>query len=644
MAYNITLTNGHNLVTVADGTTESNFTSLTLIGKNFAGYGAFLNENFVKLLENFSNSTAPSNPLAGQLWWDSVNKSLKVYSANVWKTVSSSTAASTSPAGAITGDLWWDTSAGGGQLKVWDGTAWVVIGPAFTAVMGQTGILAKTIAESGNASAVHIVVYFYVNNTVVAILSKDPSFDVSSEPGFTTINPGFNLSSTNNLAYYGNANNALSLGGVLAANYLKSNIDQTTQGAFTVQGGGGLTVGAGGDFNVSTTTTAVNVVSAASGKDMKFWVNVSGISKNLLTLNGTSGAITVLADPTTDMGVATRQYVDNVLTGSGSTVLKRDGTNTITGVIVPDGNGTRNFGSASSAFNNIYAVHHVGNLTGTADNALALNGVPYTSYARTDAAPTFLTNAGLTLGTGSDFTIDVTASPNAVNLKSNTQNKSININVNRGGTPTTAIAIDGTTGLATVVGDPTSSLGIATRQYVDSHSGIVNLTSVAQNILPSQNLTYSIGSGTMKWTDIWATTFHGNASTANYADLAERFASDQPYSPGTVVELGGAAEITKSVTELSDNVFGVISTKAAYLMNAGAGTDTTHPPIAIQGRVPVRVIGVVRKGDRLVSAGNGLARAASRSEITSFNVIGRALEDKLTSIEGTVEAIVKLNS
>jgi hypothetical protein len=79
-------------------------------------------------------------------------------------------------------------------------------------------------------------------------------------------------------------------------------------------------------------------------------------------------------------------------------------------------------------------------------------------------------------------------------------------------------------------------------------------------------------------------------------------------------------------------------------MNGSAGDDTTHPAVAVQGRVPVRVIGQVKKGDRLVSAGNGLARAATRSEITAFNVIGRALENKYTSDEGTIEAIVKLNS
>jgi hypothetical protein len=126
--------------------------------------------------------------------------------------------------------------------------------------------------------------------------------------------------------------------------------------------------------------------------------------------------------------------------------------------------------------------------------------------------------------------------------------------------------------------------------------------------------------------------------------LAERFESDATYAPGTVVELGGIKEVTKVAEELSENVFGVISTNAAYLMNSGAGSDQTHPPIAVSGRVPVMVTGVVKKGDRLVSAGNGIARSASRNEITPWNVIGRALTNKTSSGEGFVEAIVKLNS
>ena len=134
----------------------------------------------------------------------------------------------------------------------------------------------------------------------------------------------------------------------------------------------------------------------------------------------------------------------------------------------------------------------------------------------------------------------------------------------------------------------------------------------------------------------------GSRLNSTYADLAERFASDMPYDPGTVVEIGGTAEITAVKTELSETVLGVISTHPAYLMNAAAGSSRTHPAVAIGGRVPVKVTGLVKKGDRLVSAGNGIARAAVAGEATSFNTIGRALAESLSPGPSTVEAIVTI--
>jgi len=135
----------------------------------------------------------------------------------------------------------------------------------------------------------------------------------------------------------------------------------------------------------------------------------------------------------------------------------------------------------------------------------------------------------------------------------------------------------------------------------------------------------------------------GSRLNATYADLAERFEADSFYDAGTVVELGGDKEITAVQYELSDDVFGVVSSTAAYLMNSAAGDDATHPPVAVGGRVPVKVIGKVRKGQRLVSAGNGIARAAKPGEATAFNIIGRALEHKTTDEIGAVEAFVKIN-
>ena len=136
----------------------------------------------------------------------------------------------------------------------------------------------------------------------------------------------------------------------------------------------------------------------------------------------------------------------------------------------------------------------------------------------------------------------------------------------------------------------------------------------------------------------------GTATAAQYSDVAERFAANEVLAPGTVVALGGAEEICAVNEEASDEVFGVVSGEhqAAFKMNGGAGSDNTHPYVAMTGRVDVKVIGTVSKGDRLISASvPGYAKAAQKSECTAFNVIGRALTSKTTTGTGSVLAAVR---
>ena len=190
-------------------------------------------------------------------------------------------------------------------------------------------------------------------------------------------------------------------------------------------------------------------------------------------------------------------------------------------------------------------------------------------------------------------------------------------------------------------GDPISFAGTYSNSNVASYLPTYNgnvLTVQTQATVLTTGANTTAGTMTGNWT-----LSTGSRLNATYADLAERFAADDMYDPGTVVELGGKEEITAVQYELSEDVFGVISNTAGYLMNSGAGTDVTHPPVAVGGRVQVKVIGKVRKGQRLVSAGNGIARAAKAGEATAFNIIGRALEHKTTDDIGAVEAFVKIN-
>jgi len=250
---------------------------------------------------------------------------------------------------------------------------------------------------------------------------------------------------------------------------------------------------------------------------------------------------------------------------------------------------------------------------GTATNSQALNGLLSNQFMRADTNTSttgtlgVLNNGGLSVGLNSDMRLTVAGTQ--AQIYNQTSNGNLVIGVNVGGVLTPALSIVGTTAVVGVV-------------------GITNLNG---------NGVGNIGSSSGYFNTVFA-----KATSAQYADVAERFAIDIEQPAGTVVELGGTAEITCAVNELSENVFGVISTQAAYLMNSGAGTDATHPPIAMTGRVPVRVVGSIRKGDRLVSAGNGLARAARSGEATAFNTLGRALHDKLEDNEGVVEAIVTI--
>jgi hypothetical protein len=190
-------------------------------------------------------------------------------------------------------------------------------------------------------------------------------------------------------------------------------------------------------------------------------------------------------------------------------------------------------------------------------------------------------------------------------------------------------------------GSPFNPTGTYTNGNVfDYLTGSNAVSQFTGNIAPAKVTTSNIAGGG-NISGIW-TLASGARLNATYADLAERFHADAEYSPGTVVEMGGTNEITAVQYELSEDVFGVVSATAAYLMNAGAGDDNTHPPVAVGGRVSVKVTGKVKKGQRLVSAGNGIARAATPSEATAFNTIGRSLVNKTDDGVGTVEAFVSI--
>lgn len=394
MAYTITLSNGTALPVVLDGVTDTTSTSITLIGKNYVGYGAFLNQNFAKLLENFSNANAPANPLTGQIWWDSAQKSLKVYTGTSWKNLASSTVGTAAPSSPATGDQWFDTSVG--QLKAWDGSAWLTIGPSFTSGQGVSGAIAETITD--NLGTSHVVVRFYISGITVGILSKDATFTPSTAIlGFSTIKPGMNLSTAGNFLFHNDANNALNLGGISAVNYARTDTATTFSSTVSVANNNGLTVGssAGGDFSATVTSSAVNLKSNTVGKNLN--LIAAGQTSAALSIASGTGLITVAADPVSDLGVATKQYVDNIVGSaiSGSTdVLLRDGSNSVTGALKPDVTATRDIGSSTLRFAKIFSTS--ANIAGQVELSGVSSGIKFSDGTIQTTAATSVASGSIT--------------------------------------------------------------------------------------------------------------------------------------------------------------------------------------------------------------------------------------------------------
>jgi hypothetical protein len=595
MAYTINLTDGNVFATIADGTVNTS-SSMILVGKNYAGYGEFLDENFIHLLENGSNTTAPSAPLTGQLWWDKTNSLLKVYNGSIFKTISAATSSATAPVSNVQGDLWYDTV--NQQLKVWTGAAFIVVGPAFSSSQGTTGAIPETINDS--SASPHFVTSLYVNNTRVAIVSKDATFTPAApiNTDFPSIFNGITLWNSGSPVFGGSATNAQLLDSLDATDFMRATANTATTGILRVQNNTGLFVGTANVFNVSTSNNDALIRSNISTGNLVIQANVGGSTFDVARALGSNGTF----------AVSNAATVGSTLNVTGNIT----GANLNTGAqVVATGNVTGGNLITAGLITATGAITSTANVTGGNLRTGGLVSATGNITSAANIAGTFFIGNGSQL-TGLSAAVAVTKFTNGTS-EGNIGDSGGNINFNVAGTSNVAVFTT-TGGVFT---------GLTTPSIAKSGTNAVG----------------NIGSASNFFNRVFAT-----ATTALYADVAERFAADEVMEPGTVVELGGTKEITRATGELSDQVFGVISTNPAFMMNGGAGEDDTHPAVAMTGRVPVKVVGRVRKGDRLVSAGNGIARAAQPGEITAFNVIGRSLVDKTTPESGTIEAIVTIKN
>ena len=585
MAYKVDKFNGTFLTSVEDGTIDTT-TDLRFVGKNYAGYGEVQNENFLHLLEHFANTTAPPKALAGQIWYDSGEKKLKYYDGAQWKIASGALSVDTAPSNLSAGELWWDSSAK--QLYAWSGTEFILVGPEASPDLGASNVSAQVVKGTDNAN--YTILKMTAGGKVVAIISQSEftlNSGINPIEDFTVVKKGITLAksssgiSQESFRFWGTASNADRIGNVPIEDlYQKGNT--ALEGLISFQNVG-WTLGATPHFAayINPVNSTDIILESQTGTPIKWHIKV----------DEGNGASTLIAQ------------------------VQEEG-------IYPGSDATYNLGASGARWNNVYATTVTANLTGnvtgntTGDHTgivRALDSSVMVNATTKEFFGTFNGNVtGLVTGTLSG-TASNASSLNGV-ASSLTHLPS-----------TQSIPIRDTSGtLQAVLFDGPATF--ANRLKIDNGATDTDpnyrtaMTTATANTIAARD-----GSG-----DISANLFQGTATAARYADLAEKYLADKDYEVGTVVMIGGTAEVT--ACKAGAHAIGAVSENPAFMMNKDLEGGTY---IALKGRVPVKVGGKVKKGDTLIAGGNGYAVAG-----TTGHVVGVALEDNDSESVKLVETVI----
>lgn len=404
MSYQVTFTEVNNPLkppVIVEDLTINTQTSVTFVGKNYAGYGPLLAKNFLHLLENSASPTPPATQVQGQLWFDSTPESsqLKVNidgTANGWVSAGGIKKSPSLPSASssIQGDLWVDTI--NQQLSLFTGSNWLLIGPTFSQG-SQTGPKLEQIVDSSNVT--HVVQAIYVENRRVVIISNSTFTPKAVQEGFKIINKGVNLfTPTSGEAYRlsGISTQTDSLTDVetgealTSAHLLRSDVASITNGTLNVRNQGGITIGTDtGSITIYTeATTNAATFYAKSGNAVAFKVNNNGNASTVLHMDPSSFVGIRKINPTVALDVngsissngnilVSSSGDDSIKTTGGLTVdglstlqnIKVSGSHTVAGNITPLTANIYNIGSDPNSngkqFANIYATNFWGNFNGT---------------------------------------------------------------------------------------------------------------------------------------------------------------------------------------------------------------------------------------------------------------------------------------
>jgi hypothetical protein len=295
MAYQVNKTDGSIVATVADGQIDTLSTDLTLIGKNYSGFGEALNENFIKLLENFANTSRPINPIRGQIWFDTTELKLKVYSGTEFIPVSSATISEKQPLSLGVGDLWFNNIDR--QLYFYDGISTILLGPSFSASQGLSGLRTESILDTLNQT--RVITLLYNSGILLGIFANDEFTPKNTIAGFIgDIKPGFNAGNLENLKFNVTVSNSETLGrdvdnplGVPATTYVRKDQSNDINGQLRITRDEGIIIGSGNQFGVTVNSGNVNIANSSNERDMNFLVRTGNTAEVALSISPTSRTI-----------------------------------------------------------------------------------------------------------------------------------------------------------------------------------------------------------------------------------------------------------------------------------------------------------------------------------------------------------------
>ena len=522
MPYQINKTNGTLLVNLADGQIDTTSTDITLIGKNYSGFGEAINENFVTMLENFAGSSAPSTPLAGQIWWDTGESRLKVYTGTSWTTGGGPIVGPRQPS-MVAGDMW--ISNDQNQLYFFDGTDLELAGPIYNSFQGRSGPEVVTVLDNTGTS--RTIVKYWVGGTLVGLWSKvafSPQ-NIDTIPNFTgDVLKGFNVVDTD-FIFAGTASKTQSLvdsQGVVrtAGQFLASDSDDSTSGALRVLNNNGLTVGLTENVNLKVTNLGVVSENNVSGEDYIIRMTTSLGKADAITVKSTEGRVGIFnSNPAAVLDVTGDVKISGDLTITGSTTTIDSST-----LRVEDKNIELAIGSDSTLLSDSQ-VDQAGIIVKSA------GGDKEWIWRQANNSWTTPNSINLTTGAklksnGVDI-IDGTDAPGLTSVGNLTSANIGNISFTGGIGVSTGVADGSGNGLNLTlagnmnfvtpqkisgVSDPTANQDVATKAYVD--------TSIKTEIIPVALDITGLGTGTNLNTNI-ATILNDIAPAANKQNGAE---------------------------------------------------------------------------------------------------------------------------